>query len=172
MFDIQISNPVAIEVRDKNDNDLNEAIQSIFPLENEYCFIIWNHIFIPVSYKYDISFMINDIIEIVNFIKKGDGTLEIHWASNTFASIWKIECTPQSTKIESRWNDVLGKLEKLLNENATLEVDTQTFLDKWKILLLFIKSKLERAGYNSNNLLDFYQLENIHYGSDLKNLYQ
>jgi hypothetical protein len=31
MFDIQISNPVAIEVRDKNDNNLNEAIQSIFP---------------------------------------------------------------------------------------------------------------------------------------------
>src|SRR5689334_16049310 len=101
MFDIQISNPVAIESRDKDDTNLNEAIQSIFPFKNEYCFVVWNHIFIPVSYKYDISFMINDIIRILDFIKRGDGCLEIHWASDTFASIWRIECTSQSIKIES-----------------------------------------------------------------------
>jgi hypothetical protein len=172
MFDIQISNPIAIEVRDKNDNNLNDAIQSIFPLENEYCFIIWNYIFIPVSYKYDISFMINDIIKILNFIKNGEGVLEIHWASDTFAAIWKLECASHVIKIDSKWNSVGGFIEDVLNENSFLEVEKQFFVERCKALLLFVKSKLEKAGYNSNNLIDFYELENINYGPDLTNLYQ
>lgn len=172
MFDIQISNPIANEVRDKNDNNINEAVQTIFPLENEYCFIIWNHIFIPVSYKYDISFMVNDIIYIVNFIKSGGGSLELHWASDTFASIWKIECDSQIVKIESKWNSVGGILENILNENSSLQVETNVFVDRWKALLLFVKTKLEKAGYNASNLNDFYLLDNINYGPEPMNLYQ
>lgn len=172
MFGIQISNPVALEIRDENDNNLNDAIQSIFPLDNEYCFVIWNYIFIPVSYKYDISFMINDIIRILSFLKNGDGSLEIHWASDTFASVWKIECSSQMIKIESEWNSVDGILEGILNENSFLEVEKQIFVQRWKALLLFVKSKLEKAGYNSSNLKDFYLLENINYGPDPTNLYQ
>jgi hypothetical protein len=161
MFDIQISNPTAIEIRDRDDSNINEAIQSIFHLDSEYGFIIWNHLFIPVSYKYDISYMINDIIKIVNFIKNGDGFLEINWASDTFFSSWKIECTSQSIKIESTWDSVLGRLEDLLNKHSALEVDKHLFVEKWKTLLLFVKSKLEKAGYNSDNLVDFKELENV-----------
>lgn len=173
MFDIQISNPTSIEIRDRGDENINEAIQSIFPMENEYCFIVWSHIFIPVSYKYDISFMINDIIHILNFIKKGDGSLEIHWPSNTFCSIWKIECASQTIKIESTWDCVLGRLEGLLNENSTLEVEKSVFVERLVALVLFIKSKLEKAGYNSNNLVDFYELENINsYALNDKNFFR
>jgi hypothetical protein len=173
MFDIQISNPTAIEIRDKDDNNILEAIQSIFPLENEYCFIIWNHIFIPVCYKYDISFMMNDIIRILNFIKKGEGVLENHWPSNTFSSIWKIECTAHSIKIESTWYQTLGRLTDLLNEHSILEVEKQVFVEKWIALVLFVKSKLEKAGYNSNNLVDFYELENINsYTFNADNFFQ
>jgi hypothetical protein len=161
MFDIQISNPTSIEIRDRDDNNINEAIQSIFPMENEDCIIIWNNLFIPVSYKYDISFMINDIIKIVNFIKEGEGLLEINWASNTFAASWKIGCTSQSIKIESTWDCVGGMSEDLLNENSTLEVEKEVFVKRWKALLFFVKGKLAKAGYNSNNLVDFYELENI-----------
>ena len=80
MFDIQISNPTSIEIRDRDDNNINEAIQSIFPMENEYCLVA---------------------------------------------------------------------------------------------LVLFVKSKLEKAGYNSNNLVDFYELENINsYVLNDKNFFQ
>ena len=173
MFDIQISNPTAIEIRDRDDNNINEAIQSIFPMENEDCIIIWNNLFIPVSYKYDISFMINDIIKIVKFIKDGEGSLEINWASNTFASSWKIACTSQTIKIESTWDSVWGRLEDLLNENSTLEVEKSVFVERLVALVLFVKSKLEKAGYNSNNLVDFYELENISsYALNDKNFFQ
>ena len=161
MFNIQISNPISIETRNGNDESIEEAIDTIFPLENEYCFINWNNIFIPVSYKYDISIMIKDIIRIVDFIKKGEGKLEFDWASNTFSASWRMECTSDSIRIESTWVSVLGKLKDLLNDNATLEIKKKVFVDKWITLLLFVKGKLEKAGYNSNNLEDFYQLENI-----------
>jgi hypothetical protein len=172
MFDIQISNPIATEIRDKDDSTLCDAIQSIFPLENEYGFVIWNHIFIPVSYKYDISIMINDIIYIVNSVKQGAGAFELHWASNTFSSIWKIEYSAQAVKIESEWTCVLGGLEGLLNENPVLEVETHHFVETWTGLLLFVKNKLEKAGYNAGNLNDFYLLENIKHGPDPAGLYQ
>jgi hypothetical protein len=173
MFDIQISNPIAIEIRDVDDENIKEAIESVFPLENEYCFIIWNHLFIPVSYKYDISCMINDIIKIVNFIKNGDGVLEINWGSDTFSASWRMECTSDTIRIESKWVSVLGKLERLLNDNSILEVKKQVFVEKWIALLLFVKGKLEKAGYNSSNLEDFYQLENINsYTANPDNFFQ
>jgi hypothetical protein len=51
MFDIQINNPKASEIADENDKTLEDAIESIFPLSNEYAFLIWNHIYIPLTYR-------------------------------------------------------------------------------------------------------------------------
>jgi hypothetical protein len=161
MFKIQISNPATIKDRNRDDGNIVAAIQSIFPLVNEYCFIIWDHIFIPLSYKYDISIMIKDILRIINFIKKEEKCLEIHWASNTFFSLWKMEFTSHSVIIESTWKTVLGDLTELLKKKTVLEVDKQVFLNEWKTLALFVKNKLEEAGYNSTNLEDFDELENM-----------
>ncbi len=161
MFKIQISNPATIKDRNRDNCGIEAAIQSIFPLDNEYCFIIWDHIFIPLNYKYDISIMIKDILRIINFIKKEEEQLQIHWASNTFFSLWKMECTLHSVIIESTWKYVLGELTDLLKKKTVLEVDKQEFLKEWTTLALFVKNKLEEAGYNSTNLEDFDELENV-----------
>ena len=161
MFKIQISNPISTKDRNEDIGSIAAAIQSIFPLENEYCFIIWDHIFIPVSYKYDISIMIKDIFRIITNIKKEEKYLEIHWASNTFFSLWKMEFTSHSVMIESTWITVLGELTDLLKKKPRLEVNKQEFLKEWTTLALFVNNKLEEAGYNSTNLEDFGELENI-----------
>ena len=161
MFKIQISNPITINKRYRNINDIVSAIQSIFPLDNEYCFIVWNHIFIPVSYKYNISIMIKDILRIINFIKREERYLEFHWASNSFFALWKMECTSNTVIIESTWTQVLGGLTELLQKKPILEVDKQEFLKEWTTLALFVKTKLENAGYNSSNLEDFEVFESL-----------
>lgn len=105
--------------------------------------------------------MIKDILRIINFIKQEEKHLQIHWASNTFFSLWKMECMPHTVIIESTWKYVLGELTDLLKKKATLEVDKQEFLKEWTTLALFVKNKLEEAGYNSTNLENFDELENI-----------
>jgi hypothetical protein len=161
MFKIQISNPTIINKKNSDKSDIVSAIQSIFPLDNEYCFINWDHIFIPLNYKYDISIMIKDIIRIINFIKKDEKYLEFHWASNTFFALWKMESTFNSVIIESTWKCVLGEVTDLLKKKPILEVDKQEFLNEWTALALFVKNKLENAGYNSTNLEDLEVFESI-----------
>lgn len=161
MFRIQISNPITINKRNRDNSDIVSAIQSIFPLDNEYCFINWDHIFIPLNYKYDISIMIKDIIRIITFIKKEEKYLEFHWASNTFFALWKMECTSNSVIIESTWKCVLGEVTDLLKKKPILVVDKQEFLNEWTTLALFVKNKLAEAGYNSTNLEDFNEFASI-----------
>jgi hypothetical protein len=160
MFDIQISNPVSSRTRNEDDRNLDEAIESIFPLQNEYAFIIWNHIFIPLMYKYDLSVMIKDIIHLLNVLRvKQEGKENINWPSNTFSSSWAIEFDLSKVKINASWHNVLGKVTDLLNASNNIEVSRQEFIEKWMNLLLFIKIKLEHAGYDSTNLKDFHELK-------------
>ena len=57
-FYIQTSNPYIANKTNADDNKLSEAIESIFPMDTEELILFWNHVGIPLSYKYDISYMI------------------------------------------------------------------------------------------------------------------
>jgi len=162
MINIQISNPVLLQMTDEESMNLEDAIESIFPLDTEYLILIWNNIFIPLSYKYDISLMVLDFIKILHFLKDNEiDKLEIHWASNTFASIWKMEKINDSVNIKSEWKTVNGgtqdKLNKL-NENKILVND---FAEEIKKLLAFLKSSIEKSGINCDLVEDFATLENV-----------
>jgi hypothetical protein len=160
MFKVQISNPEILTIVDKNDKSIEEAIQTIFPLETEYGFVIWNHIFIPVSYKYDISFMIKDFILLCKFIEdENEKTFQLHWVSNTFASQWELVKKGDSIQIKTVWSNVIGRLEGLLNSNSEITIKSILLAQEIQSMIVFIKKSLESVGYNSKNLDDFYLLE-------------
>lgn len=58
-FFIQVSKPICLNKFDKKDKTLSDAMETIFPLLTEKAIIMWNHIPILLSYKYDISFMLD-----------------------------------------------------------------------------------------------------------------
>ncbi len=162
MFDIQISNPTSSCFRNPDDKNLDEAIESIFPLANEFAFIIWNHIFIPLSYKYDMSVMTKDVIQLLKRLDTFEvGSAKIDWPSNTFSSSWEIEFYAGTIIIKATWYNVLGKVTDLLNAFNKIELPRKEFIHKWMILLLFIQRRLEEAGYNSANLEDFHELNDL-----------
>ncbi len=162
MFDIQISNPKSLRFRNPDDKNLDEAIESIFPLANEFAFIIWNYIFIPLSYKYDISVMTKDIIRLLKIFRTSkEGSEKINWPSNTFSSIWEIEFNAETIAINATWHNVLGKVTDLLNAFHKVELPRKEFIQKWMPLLLFIQRRLEEAGYNAANLEDFHELNDL-----------
>jgi len=148
MIKFQISNPKTTGLFDPNDSTLEEALETIFPLETEYAFLVWDHIFIPLSYKYDISIMIGDLIRIFHFIKdENERSIEIHWGANTFATIWSIVKLPSFLIIKSTWFDTLGRLKDVLNNNSEIKVDALHLAHEIKVMLAFLKDCLEKAGY-------------------------
>lgn len=160
MFKVQLCNPEILTIIDENDTGIEEAIETIFPLETEYGFIMWNNIFIPVSYKYDISFMIKDFVRLYQFVKsENEKTLLLHWASNTFASQWELVKKGDSTQIKTFWTTVIGGIEDLLNSKSEITIDSALFAQEIQSMIIFIKKSLESVGYNSHNLEDFYLLE-------------
>lgn len=160
MINIQINNPVLLQIADAESMNLEDAIESIFPLDTEDLILIWNSLSIPLTYKYDISLMILDFIKVFHFLKDNKvDKLEIHWASNTFASIWRLKKRNASVEIKSEWKTVNGGAEGIfnkLNENTILIND---FAEEIKKLLIFLKNSIEKSGINCNLIEDFAILE-------------
>lgn len=160
MFKIQINNPKSIYQAIDYEISIEEAIENIFPLENDYAIMIWNNIFIPLTYKYDISCMILDFIRIVNYIDDSNEiTLEIFWASNTFSSIWILRKEQNVIQISSQWTTVIGGVESLLNSNNLNIVQKDELKNEIVKLIHFLKNTLQ-INYNDVNKIEGFDLIN------------
>lgn len=156
MFKIQLSNPEILKVTFNEFVSIEDVLESIFPLDTEYAFIMWNHISIPLSYKYDISLMILDFARIIQYIHKYDElNLTIHWASNTFASIWYLVKYKEYIKINSSWFSVVGGLEELLNKHNEITIkptDLQAEINK---LQIFVEKAIRSSGALTDKIIGF-----------------
>jgi len=65
-FYIQASNPKSQDKVETGDGSLADAIENTFLLNTENAILMWNYICIPLSYKYDISYMIEDIVSLLS----------------------------------------------------------------------------------------------------------
>lgn len=163
MFKIQISNPAILAFNSEMNINLEDAIEAIFPPETEHAFLIWNHKFIPLNYKYDVSLMILDLIKIIGFLKDPKTeTIEIHWPSNTFACIWNLKKENQGLiKIHSSWQSVIGGMEDLLNKFGVINIDSKKMEEEIIKLLSFVKTALDKSNINREKIIDFDVLENV-----------
>jgi len=50
--------------------DLGDAIQAAFPLETEDAQLVWHRLSVPLSYKYDFSVIIEDIIAMLAYVPR------------------------------------------------------------------------------------------------------
>ena len=163
-FCIQVSNPKFqnnIEIADKS---LSDAIESSFPLNTENAILTWNCISIPLSYKYDISYMMDDILNMLySLCNKESGEMEIHWLPDTFRCDWKIQWKENEVKIYSHWECTVGYLENLLNKFSYLILSKNEFVSEWKELLHMVIKALKNCGYNEKKIKDMSRLLNIYY---------
>ena len=98
-FYIQAGNPKSQGVADCNDKTLADAIESIFPLNTESAILMWNYISIPLSYKYDISYMMEDILLLLHTLQyREKGELTIHWLPDTFRCDWIVRWDPEKLR--------------------------------------------------------------------------
>jgi hypothetical protein len=152
-FVIQASNPRSVRATSQEDASLSDAIQSVFLLDTENAFLVWNWIYVPLSYKYDLSLMVTDAVELVDAMTAEDiGHQVIEWPSNTFAATWKIDWADGQATIVATWDCVVGNTEVLLNAKSTVVIGVREFLREWRRPFEIIASALEDAGYTGDAL--------------------
>ena len=161
-FCIQASNPKNYFIVDSKDECISDAIETIFPLNTENAILMWNHICIPLSYKYDISYMIEDVLTLINSILCNDfGNMKLHWLPDTFRSDWIIMWRDGMIHINSHWESTVGNLETILNCNNSISLPIVDFLGEWKQILFLLVSSLKKSGYDENKLRGMSKLINI-----------
>ncbi|BBI31544.1 hypothetical protein [Cohnella abietis] len=152
-FRIQASSPRYNEEFDNEVDTLSDAIESVFPLWSESAILMWNTIPIPLSYKYDLSLMIDDILNVLEKLRiETSGELVIHWVSNTFANIWTLTWDLEKLKINSEWGSVVGGTEQLLILSGPVTIPKQSFCAEWKRVLHNIIQALVKSGYKEGIL--------------------
>lgn len=154
MLKIQLSNPIALPVKLEESVSLDEVLELIFPLENEHAYLNWNHCHIPLSYKYDISVLTQDLIKIYDFTQNEDTELEIHWASNTFASVWHLQKINGHIHIQTKWENVSGGLTELLNTKTSNVIPVQDLESELSKILKFLKQTIINNVSNINYIED------------------
>lgn len=158
-FYIQANNPRTSNNINDNDESLSEAIESAFILNTESAILVWNYICIPLSYKYDISYMIEDLLELLYCIQNIEkGEKKIHWLPDTFRCDWSIAWNHGQMEIISYWECTEGHLEGLLNEYPKISVSVKYFMSEWKEVLHIVLRGLNRCGYSESRIKGMKQL--------------
>lgn len=148
-FCIQASNPRFQCVANPNDKCLSEAIENAFPLSTENAILTWNYVSIPLSYKYDISYMIDDVLKLIYAIQNYNyGQMVIHWLPDTFRCDWSIKWDNDKVQICSKWGNTIGHLEGILNENNYISLLITEFINEWKEVLGVVIKGLKYCGYD------------------------
>ena len=159
MFRIQSSMPRNTGDYDSEDEKLSEAIETIFPMMTEDAFIVWRTLFISLNYRYDVSYMIEDILNMLKRFRKSDiGEIDINWVSNSFSCNWKLVWDNKMLNIKSEWNNVNGHIENLLNDLNEINIEKVLFISEWKKLLEILIKNLEQCGYNKKNIIEMERL--------------
>src|SRR5262249_55440264 len=123
IFAIQVSHPQTLHTAGGRENTIRDAIETIFPMDTEYVLLIWNHLYIPLTYKYDVSVIYDDMMDMLrDLLSVSSGSRTIEWGSNTFRSSWSLSWSDSRLTIRSQWYSVIGSIEPLLNQRNQLVI--------------------------------------------------
>lgn len=160
MFELQLNRPSILSIKEQENMNLEDAVECIFPLKTEPLFLIWNNVSVTLTYKYDISLMVFDFIKILHFIEDNEcSILNIHWASNTFASVWRFNKKHDFVNIKTEWDNVIGGKMDILNERNEIILKKNELRDEIKKILEFLQFALEQSGLNLNMIEGFERLK-------------
>ena len=142
MFHIQHSCPKILTPVHNHYSELGEAIQNLFQIDTEMAFLFWKGHYIPMSYKYDISVCIDDIISCLEKIINANETkIFLTFGSDTFNAYWKIDCNNDELHISAQWDHLRGQ-EKFIDRNIIIKISANNFISEWRGILQTIDKTL------------------------------
>lgn len=146
-FEIQISNPSIRDRSHEERENLSSALLAIFPEVTEDAIMIWNWVPVRISYNFDLSVMIEDVLLMLNEILNSDhGSMVTFFGANTFTVEWSLSWVEEKIDISAKWESVAGCYEDLLNSRNVLKFNKDQFLSEWKTILKKIIIAVETSG--------------------------
>ena len=162
-FCIQASHPKTTKTFDSDDETLGECVETVFPLDTEMALMNWLGVFVPLNYKYSISTILSDILEMLDAVlEKEQGKFEVVWPSSDFNGRWSLFWESDNLVIEANWESVIGDTEILLNSRGPVKMGKSAFLNEWKALLEVVLSGLLDCGYDESVIADISKLKMIY----------
>ncbi len=127
---------------------IDEAVENMFEAVTEDAFIVWQHIYVPLGYKYDIGTILTQILWMVSELtSKESGECKVVWPSNTFCWDWHLRWSGESLVVTaSDWRAVVGHTEELLRARPVVQIEKTEFLCEWKALLERVHEALIAGG--------------------------
>jgi hypothetical protein len=126
--------------------DFSDAISHTFGEMDDF-YMLWNHVPVQLSYKYDLPVILPDVVEMVEWALQGrNGDRRIRWGSSTFDAIWNLNLLDGEIRVSSEWLVVVGDLEPHLNNRSMLVVPLESFLAEWASLLRVSLNALDKTG--------------------------
>jgi hypothetical protein len=161
-FIIQSSNPRANSSHDPDDASLSDAIKTVFPMDTERMLMVWNGIYVPLGYKYDVSLMVDDILDLCcDMCAAAEGHRRICWPSSSFAAVWDVKWSFGVATIEAQWHRVVGGTESMLAARPCISIPHKEFLAEWKRPLKLVDDALRGAGYTQKQIPRLSVLDDI-----------
>lgn len=112
------------------------AVECSFPLFAEAALLVWHQKPIRLSYKYDISECIEDMIFMLDAIQQApSGERVVQFASSGFFCKWQLVWSTDEVEIEAVWDVVQYEAPEELRKHPKLKSSTADFLKEWKPLL-------------------------------------
>ena len=159
-FAIQLGNPHSSGPLEPEDETIAEALESIFGLYTEDTILVWDALRIPLGYKYDIAFIFEDILQLVEAITATPtGTHNCSWPSSSFRAMWYIRWDEEQVRIHAVWESVIGgdDFEDLLKRHPDITIPKRQFLGEWAGLLELCLTRLRQA--EADKQIDLSRLE-------------
>ena len=169
-FSVQASNPRFSGQYDPEDDSLAYALETCFSIDEEDAFMKWNYVFIPLNYKYDVSYILYDCLRMLEaLLGNQHGEHLLDFVEQSFFARWNMSWEEDNLTIVSQWDSVPGTIEPLLNERNVLEISKTAFINEWRMLLAKVIEALTACGYNESAVSQYKQFEH-EYGL-LKDIY-
>jgi hypothetical protein len=138
---------------------LGDAIEDGFSADTEDALIVWNNVRIPIDYKYDMSVIIDDVLDMLEQVMSArSGSHRVTFASDTFNSVWELEWEDDRLSISPIWLSVRGPTDVLTSACGRIESEKEHFLAEWKVPFKRIVTGLQTSGIS---LLDASEYERL-----------
>ncbi len=130
---------------------IGSAIFDTFEMHTEDACLVWDRIFVPLSYRYDLSVIINDILCIIKNLRKADsGAFHTYFPSDTFHCGWRFTWSGDDLRIEAIWDSLSGNLHDHDVLSAEIQVSRSCFIGEWVELLRVVRDGVRYCGFDAS----------------------
>ena len=143
---------------------LSDAVEEVFPSNTNLLVLQWDGVSVPLSFKYDVSWILLDAIEMIEQMLSASNPAIVtaYFPSNSFQVEWEISALEDGgIEINATWNAVAGHVAGLLADRSPLRTDASAFVSEWRHLFAVVVRAIKEAQMPVEMVEDYDRLSRL-----------